>query len=212
MSNIFIHKKIWAACIGTCALHAWAQNTVLITEKAIEHRQFDRVQITGSSIIRKETIQALPVQIITRQDIQNSLAKNLEDLLHAHPAMLNFSQPPNLGLTRGGYSSASLHGMPTGTLVLLNGQRLASYPRQTIITIERSGTDLSQIPLSAVDRIELLSDGASSLYGTDAIAGVVNIITQTERKQWEVTAQTRLPDHQKGVGKSLQINGGKGEL
>jgi iron complex outermembrane receptor protein len=212
LSNIFIHKKIWAACIGTCALHAWAQNTVIITEKAIEHRQFDRVQITGSSIIRKETIQALPVQIITRQDIQNSLAKNLEDLLHAHPAMLNFSQPSNLGLTRGGYSSASLHGMPTGTLVLLNGQRLASYPRQTIITIERSGTDLSQIPLSAVDRIELLSDGASSLYGTDAIAGVVNIITQTERKQWEVTAQTRLPDHQKGVGKSLQINGGKGEL
>jgi iron complex outermembrane receptor protein len=188
----------------TSALSSWAQDTVLILDKALEYRQFERVQITGSSILRKELMQSLPVQIITRQDIQNSTAKNLEELLHAHPAMLHYSQPSNLGLTRGGYSSASLHGMPTGTLVLLNGQRLASYPRQTIITAERSGTDLSQIPLSAVDRIELLTDGASSLYGTDAIAGVVNIITQTERKQWEVTAQTRIPDHQKGWVKAYR--------
>ena len=196
----------------TAALSSWAQETILIVDKAPEYRQFERVQITGSSILRKELTQSLPVQIITRQDIQNSSAKNMEELLHVHPAMLHFSQPSNLGLTRAGYSSASLHGMPTGTLVLLNGQRLASYPRQTIITSERSGTDLSQIPLSAVDRIELLTDGASSLYGTDAIAGVVNIITQTERKQWEVTAQTRTPDQQKGLGKSLQINGGIGSL
>jgi iron complex outermembrane receptor protein len=196
----------------TAALSSWAQETILIVDKAPEYRQFERVQITGSSILRKELTQSLPVQIITRQDIQNSSAKNMEELLHVHPAMLHFSQPSNLGLTRAGYSSASLHGMPTGTLVLLNGQRLASYPRQTIITSERSGTDLSQIPLSAVDRIELLTDGASSLYGTDAIAGVVNIITQTERKQWEVTAQTRIPDQQKGLGKSLQINGGIGSL
>lgn len=198
--------------LWTGGLSSWAQDTVLILDKAPEYRQFERVQITGSSILRKELTQSLPVQIITRQDIQNSTAKNLEELLHVHPAMLHYSQPSNLGLTRAGYSSASLHGMPTGTLVLLNGQRLASYPRQTIITAERSGTDLSQIPLSAVDRIELLTDGASSLYGTDAIAGVVNIITQTERKQWEVTAQTRIPDHQKGGGKSLQINGGRGSL
>jgi iron complex outermembrane receptor protein len=198
--------------LWTSALSSWAQGTVLILDKAPEYRQFERVQITGSSILRKELTQSLPVQIITRQDIQNSTAKNLEELLHVHPAMLHYSQPSNLGLTRAGYSSASLHGMPTGTLVLLNGQRLASYPRQTIITAERSGTDLSQIPLSAVDRIELLTDGASSLYGTDAIAGVVNIITQTERKQWEVSAQTRTPDQQKGLGKSLQINGGIGSL
>ena len=212
MQDISLQKIFWAACMWGCALEGRAQDSIVITEKAYEYRQFERVQITGSSIIRQETLQSLPVQIITRQDIQNSQAKNLEDLLHAHPAMLNFSQPSNLGLTRGGYSSASLHGMPTGTLVLLNGQRLASYPRQTIITTERSGTDLSQIPLSAVDRIELLTDGASSLYGTDAIAGVVNIITLAERKQWEVTAQTRIPDHQKGLGQSLQINGGKGAL
>jgi iron complex outermembrane receptor protein len=207
-----LQKVAWVITFWTGALSSWAQDSIVITDKAPEYRQFERVQITGSSILRKEVTQSLPVQIITRQDIQNSTAKNLEELLHVHPAMLHYSQPSNLGLTRGGYSSASLHGMPTGTLVLLNGQRLASYPRQTIITQERSGTDLSQIPLSAVDRIELLTDGASSLYGTDAIAGVVNIITQTERKQWEVTAQTRIPDHQKGIGKSLQINGGTGSL
>ncbi len=212
MSFPYLEKMTWALIPWACALSSRAQDAIIITDRAPEYRQFERIQITGSSIIRKEVMQSLPVQIITRQDIQNTPAKNLEDLLHAHPAMLNFSRPSNLGLTRGGYSSASLHGMPTGTLVLLNGQRLASYPRQTIVTQERSGTDLSQIPLSAVDRIELLTDGASSLYGTDAIAGVVNIITQTERKQWEVTAQTRLPDQQRGVGKSLQINGGKGTL
>ncbi len=212
MLHISLPKSVWIIPLWIGAISTWAQDTVLILDKAPEYRQFERVQITGSSILRKELTQSLPIQIITRQDIQNSTAKNLEELLHVHPAMLHFSQPSNLGLTRAGYSSASLHGMPTGTLVLLNGQRLASYPRQTIITAERSGTDLSQIPLSAVDRIELLTDGASSLYGTDAIAGVVNIITQTERKQWEVTAQTRIPDHQKGQGKSLQINGGIGSL
>jgi iron complex outermembrane receptor protein len=210
--HISLPKVVWVIPLWTAALSSWAQDTVVIVDKAPEYRQFERVQITGSSILRKELTQSLPVQIITRQDIQNSTAKNLEELLHVHPAMLHYSQPSNLGLTRAGYSSASLHGMPTGTLVLLNGQRLASYPRQTIITQERSGTDLSQIPLSAVDRIELLTDGASSLYGTDAIAGVVNIITQTERKQWEMTAQTRIPDHQKGLSKSLQINGGIGSL
>ena len=212
MSNHPLLKLSWLVSPCLCALSSWAQDTITITEKAFEYRQFDRVQITGSSILRKEVTQSLPVQIITRQDIQNSQARNVGELLHVHPAMLHFSQPSNLGLTRGGYSSASLHGMPTGTLVLLNGQRLASYPRQTIITQERSGTDLTQIPLSAVDRIELLTDGASSLYGTDAIAGVVNIITQTERKQWEVTAQTRVPHQQKGLGKGLQINGGAGAL
>lgn len=187
---------------------AWTQEV----EMAGEFRQFGRIEITGSSIIRREVTQSLPVQIITRQDIHNSLARNLEDLLQTHPAMLYFSQRSNLGLTRGGYASAALHGMPTGTLVLLNGQRLATYPRQTIITQERSGVELSQIPLSAVDRIELLTDGASSLYGTDAIAGVVNIITQTERKQWEVSAQTFMPDQRRGLGRSAQISGGVGSL
>lgn len=191
---------------------SWAENEVLVVDKAPEFRQFNRIEITGSSIVRKDITAALPVQVITRQDIQNSTAKNLEDLIQAHPAMLNFSQASNLGLTRAGYASAALHGMPTGTLVLLNGQRLASYPRQTIITQERSGTELSQIPLSAVDRIELLTDGASSLYGTDAIAGVVNIITHSERKRWEVTAHTRVPDQQKGLGHGLQITGGAGNL
>jgi len=186
----------------------WSQEV----EMAGEFRQFGRIEITGSSIIRKEVKQSLPVQIIARKDIQNSQARNLEDLLQTHPAMLYFSQRSNLGLTRAGYASAALHGMPTGTLVLLNGQRLATYPRQTIITQERSGVELAQIPLSAVDRIELLTDGASSLYGTDAIAGVVNIITQTERQQWEVSAQTFIPDHQRGLGRSAQLSGGQGSL
>ena len=185
---------------------------VEVTDKAPEFRQFGNVEITGSSIIRKEQTQTLPVQIITRKDIRNSGAQDLSDFLQKLPVMFGFSQSGILFLTKGGISSAALHGMPTGTLVLINGKRQAAYGRQTISGEERSSVELDQLPLSAIERIELLTDGASSLYGTDAIAGVVNIITHSEKRALEVTASVSLPDHMKGEGRKLDLSYGKGSI
>ena len=185
---------------------------VEVTDKAAEFRQFGNVEITGSSIIRKEQTQTLPVQVITRKDIRNSGAQNLAEYLQKLPVMSGFSQSGILFLTKGGVSSAALHGMPTGTLVLINGKRQAAYGRQTISGDERSSVELDQLPLSAIERIELLTDGASSLYGTDAIAGVVNIITHSEKRGLELNASVSFPDRMKGEGQRMDLSYGKGSV
>ena len=74
----------------------------------------------------------------------------------------------------------------TRTLVLLNGKRLAQFGGQTL-TGFAAGFDLNSIPISAIDRVELLTDGASALYGADAIAGVVNFITKRNRTDADIT-------------------------
>ena len=73
---------------------------------------------------------------------------------------------------------------------LVNGMRIAPYGRQSVAGSERTGVDLDNILISAIDRIEVMSDGATSLYGTDALAGVVNIIMNEERTLSEKSART----------------------
>jgi iron complex outermembrane receptor protein len=208
------------ALVAFASLSASAQTSsldnkypsVVVVDQAPVYRQFTGVEITGSSIIRKEQTQTLPVQVITRKDIQNSGVQELSEFLQKLPLMAGFTNAGLLLNTKGGYMSAALHGMSTGTLVLINGKRQAAFGRQTISGDERSGIDLDQLPLSAVDRIELLTDGASSLYGTDAIAGVVNIITQVEKQGLEMSVSTNLPDRMKGKSKKADLAYGQGSL
>lgn len=168
--------------------------TVEVTAKLPEFRQFERVEITGSSIIRKEQTQALPVLVITRQDLLRRGHNNLPDAVQSLTHVFNGRDLSQLGSTAGGYANAALHGMPTGTLVLLNGKRLAPFGIQPNSGQENNGVDLDFLPLASIDRIELLTDGASSLYGTDAIAGVINIITRTEVKGLEVAVDYIRPE------------------
>jgi iron complex outermembrane receptor protein len=204
-----------------CSTPAWAQQPsgveqpyppVNVESTVLEYRQFEKVEITGSSIVRKEQTLALPVQVMTRTDIKNSGVKALPELLQKLPVMFGVSEPGQLGLTKGSYSSSAIHGMATGTLLLVNGKRQALYGRQNISGDERSSTDLDFLPLSAVERVELLTDGASSLYGTDAIAGVINVITRNERQGFEVTTNIRLPDGMKGTSQSVDLSIGQGLL
>ncbi len=165
---------------------AWAlQNAsewapVTVTAPALPFRQFDKVEITGSSILRKEQTQALPVQVVTRQDLQRRGVMTLTEAVQNLTSVFNGLELTQTGMNQGGFTSAALHGMPTGTLVLLNGKRLAPYGIQNISGKEQASVDLGMLPLSSIERIEVLSDGASSLYGADAIAGVINIITRTD--------------------------------
>jgi len=185
---------------------------VTVVDQALEFRQFEKVEITGSSIVRKEQTQALPVQVITRDDIRRSGLKSVTEVVQALPLMGNFVESSQLGMVAGGYSNAAIHGMPNGTLVLVNGLRLAPFGRATVVGTERASVDLNTLPLADVDRIEVLSDGASSLYGTDAIAGVVNIILRQERKGVEISADAIRPQGGAGQGWVSSIGWGHGEL
>jgi len=189
-----------------------ASQTVEIRDSAPAFRQFGNVEITGSSIVRKEQTQALPVQVMTREDIRRSGLKSVSEVVQALPLMGNFVESAQLGMVAGGFNGAAIHGMPNGTLVLVDGLRMAPFGRPTVVGPERSGTDLSTLPLADVERVEVLTDGASSLYGTDAIAGVVNIILRKERKGLEITADLVRPQGGAGQGRMASIGWGQGQL
>lgn len=185
---------------------------IIIKDQRPPYRQFNGVEITGSSIVRKEQLQTLPVQSISRAEIEKSNKQDLGELLQALPVMFNGFSSGSLGLVQSGFSGAAIHGQQTGTLVLINGHRLANYGLQNNAGPDNGGIDVNALPLSAIERIEILTDGASSVYGTDAQSGVINIITRTERPGVEITAQQRLPDGQKGLGRRIDLSVGKGKL
>jgi iron complex outermembrane recepter protein len=136
-----------------------------------------RIEITGSNIKRTDAELAAPVQLISKQDIDQSGKSTVAEYLQTLTADSQGSVPFTYGRGFSGGTSAgiSLRGLgANATLVLINGRRMASAVLAD--DAQRSYVDLNQIPMEAVDRIEVLKDGASSIYGSDAVAGVVNIV------------------------------------
>ncbi|MDR7331930.1 TonB-dependent receptor [Roseateles asaccharophilus] len=174
------------------AILALAASSVL----AQEAQKLERIQITGSSIKRVDSETALPVTVISREAIEKSGATNVEDVLRrvaANSGMLSDS-------TQGaGYATSNANMRNLGansTLVLLNGRRLAGHPFGSIGG--SVAVDLNSIPFAAIERIEVLRDGASAVYGTDAVAGVINFITRKDYTNGELTVRYGAPE--KDVG------------
>lgn len=185
---------------------------VQVVGSHVEYRQFDKVEITGSSIMTKEAKEALPLQVIGRREIERSGTSNLSELLHQLPNMVNFQESGTMTATsHGGPEAAAIHGNQSGTLVLLNGRRLPFYGSQAIAG-ERAVVDLNFIPLAAVERIELLTDGASSRYGSDAVAGVVNIITKSSSNGVSLSAEHISPKNNDASGQMFNLSWGKGRV
>lgn len=136
-----------------------------------------RVEVTGSNIRRTDTETASPVQVITQQEIEQSGKGTVAEYLQTLTSDGQGSVPFTYGRGFSGATSSgiSLRGLgANATLVLINGRRVASAVLAD--DAQRSYVDLNQIPLEAVERVEVLKDGASAIYGSDAVAGVVNII------------------------------------
>jgi iron complex outermembrane receptor protein len=149
----------------------------------------EEVIVTGSAIRRSDLDTTLPIQIITEMDIKQSGVTNTAELIAKVPAMQNYVHPADtVGGTGGGLRTANLRGIGDQyTLVLLNGRRIA--PADSGSTF-----DIQGIPLAAIERVEILTDGASALYGADAIAGVVNFILKDSVDETTVTARYDMPD------------------
>ncbi|MEG1115202.1 MAG: TonB-dependent receptor plug domain-containing protein, partial [Janthinobacterium sp.] len=150
--------------------------------------QIQRVEVTGSSIKRIAAEGALPVTVLTAEAIRTSGATSVTDLVKKlSSAQGATTESSSVGGSTFGFSGISVHNVgETRTLVLLNGKRLAQFGGQTL-TGFAAGFDLNSIPISAIERVELLTDGASALYGADAIAGVVNFITKHDTTMGDVT-------------------------
>jgi iron complex outermembrane recepter protein len=165
----------FALAVGTTALAgtgvAFAQDT---TPPADQPTTLDRIEVTGSRIPRADVENEQPIITISRQAIEDqgftSVADILQNLTSAGSPAISRADALASGEDVGGYYIDLRNLGAQRSLILLNGKRLG---------ISTSGLqDLGQIPLSAIERIEVLKDGASSIYGSDAIAGVVNVITR----------------------------------
>ncbi|MEO7318828.1 MAG: TonB-dependent receptor [Chthoniobacteraceae bacterium] len=157
------------ALSGSIAPLALAQDPATTTGEA--------VVITGSNIKRSDYEGPQSVLVYDSKKIEQSGARTVTEVLKRLPQnTAGFTDTVNTGLSFSpGASAASLRGLGvTATLVLLNGRRIAPFP------LAQNGTDafvdLNSIPIEAIDRIEILKEGASAVYGSDAIAGVINII------------------------------------
>jgi iron complex outermembrane receptor protein len=171
-----------------------------------------RVVVTGSLISRTDTETAAPVQVITAQDIQRSgktsVAELLQDLAANGAGTLGtgFS-----GAFANGASGISLRGLTVGaTLVLIDGHRMSPYAIGD--DSQRSFVDVSSIPFDSIDHIEVQKSGASSLYGSDAIAGVVNIILKKNLTGFRASAESGNTQHGGGKTNRASLSIGKGDL
>ncbi len=178
-------------------------------------KTLDRLTVTGSRIQRTDVEQALPVTIIQKAEIEAQGITSAEQLLQQLNVASNGpdSLAANSGIappgTRGnnGVSGANLRGQGAdATLVLLNGRRVAAHG------LAGQVVDLNSIPFAAIERVEVLRDGASAVYGTDAIGGVINFITRENYQGVSVTAGADVT--QEGGGNIYQANllGGFGDL
>ena len=163
-----------------------------------------QVTITGTSIKRVEAEGALPVQTLTRADIERTGVQTTEQLLQTVSAMSSSGQTNTAmgaGLATYGGSGVSLRGLgEERTLVLLNGRRMAAFAGGGGATV-----NVNNIPLAAIEKVEVLKDGASAIYGSDAVAGVVNFILTKDFQGYQAGLTYGSPT-QGGGGQEYQAN------
>ncbi|HZV37307.1 MAG TPA: TonB-dependent receptor [Pseudoxanthomonas sp.] len=173
-----------------------------------EATTLNAVTVTGSHIRRVDAETASPVITIDRQQIEDSGKSTIGDLLQDLPAMAGFM--PNVAMNSGfshGRALVSLRNLgPQRTLVLVNGHRMAG-PASSVSAAP--GVDVNALPAAMVERIDVLTDGASSVYGSDAIAGVVNIILKDKYDGFAVTADYGASSHGDGNRRSVGVEWGK---
>jgi iron complex outermembrane receptor protein len=195
---------------GGLAVIATTAALPVLAQEAGEKMQ--RVEVTGSSVKRTDSETALPVQMISKEDIQRIGATSTESLLASISSLSSAGATSNAaGASSGtfGLSSISLRGLGgERTLVLVNGRRLAAFAGGGGATV-----NVNVIPLAAIERIEVLKDGASGVYGSDAVAGVVNFILSKNFEGVQVSGGTGSPTtHGGGQNNKASITGGVGNL
>ncbi|KAA3640249.1 MAG: TonB-dependent receptor, partial [Proteobacteria bacterium] len=190
-----VYKALFTGFVASSAL-----GTVAIAQddedQSVEEQ--GKITVTGSRIKRSDVEGALPVTVITREQIELSGESNAADFIRNLTFNSAGSFRPQSGSSAQGEATVSLRGLGSSrTLVLIDNRRLPKSPATG------STQNLSTIPMGAIERIEILTDGASAIYGSDAIGGVVNIITRSDYQGAEIMLG--------GAEVSIPANGGERE-
>ncbi|MGB2740582.1 MAG: TonB-dependent receptor [Cognaticolwellia sp.] len=179
-NNSKIAKAVRIAMVFGAASTAFA-TTAAEQSTTEEVEKVERISVTGSRIKRTDLEGSIPVTVIDRAAIDFSGQTSVSDLLRNTSFNAAGSFRPQSGSSAQGVSQVNLRGLGAErSLILVDGRRLPKSPSTG------NSQDLNSIPMAAVERIEILSDGASAVYGSDAIAGVINIITRKDFNGVEV--------------------------
>jgi iron complex outermembrane receptor protein len=172
-----------------------------------------RVEVTGSRIKRVDAESANPITVIGREEIERSGVTTLNEALQRITgAGGTLDDRTTNGFAPGG-GGLNLRGLGfNSTLVLINGRRMPTYPFAQQLGTAQGFNDLQNIPLAAVERVEILKDGASAIYGADAVAGVVNIILRKEYQGLEIGADIGQSSRSDGNIARANLTGGFGNL
>jgi len=198
MNKIIKWSSLALGCVSGFVVHQSA-----LAQESAAAGQIEEVVVTGSRIARKDLNSVGPVTILSAPEIAATGITSLEMLLQRLPSSAGFggNQTSAYWVSNGwGTPQINLRGMGINrTLVLLNGRRIVAGG-----TGANTSVDLSMIPVSIIERIEVLKDGASAVYGADAVAGVVNIITKDNFEG--VEAAVKLGAAFQGDGEELQLD------
>ena len=198
--------------LATTALHAQtapAPSAATAEKKdgKEEVLKLEAFSVTGTNIKRLDQEKILPVTVFNIEQIEIRNALTPVEMLTALPQVTNvpLNESQNGGAnSRGDNANVNLRGIGAGnTLVLLNGRRLAPHP----VTSNDGGVpafyaNVNQLPTQGIERIDVLRDGASAIYGSDAVAGVINYISRRDLRGTELRTRWAIPEH--GDGSSLQ--------
>ncbi len=178
--------------VGAWATVASAQAPATTTAAAAV--PLEEVVVTGTRIAAPNAVSTSPIQVISSESIATSGKTDISDIITQLPQNFNNGIGQDLGngtsglTTAGGVATADLRGLgPNRTLVLVDGRRLGQGSPYT--AIQSPAPDLDQIPAGLVDRVEVVTGGASAAYGSDAIAGVINFIMKKNFEGFQVEGQ-----------------------
>ncbi len=206
-------SQLIQAAVGAGTMATMLASPVFAQQAAPQ--KIEKIEVTGSNIKRIDAESSAPIQIITADEIRRSGKQTVTELLRELPsnAAGGLTELTGSGSFSTGAASASLRGLgSSATLVLLNGRRIAPYGLADPNFGQSAIVNLNSIPLDVVERVEILKDGASASYGSEAIAGVINIILRKDYKGGQLGVQGTA--NKDGDYRTQTVTGtfGKGDL
>src|SRR5579863_7236231 len=195
------------ACLPTRA-----QQAPMSTGEKSSEQTLQTVVVTGSIIKRTDFETPSPVQVMTAEDLQQSGYTSVSDVLRNLSAngQGTLSQANNFSFA-GGAGGIALRGLTVGgTLTLVDNQRMIPYPLSD--DSQRNFVDITSIPFNVIERIDVLKDGASAEYGSDALAGVINVVLKKTFTGMSITADDGTTSKSDGTTENLAGIWGVGDL
>jgi iron complex outermembrane recepter protein len=212
VSQSLLSTAAAAALVAAALLGSPARAQQAPSSSSSSNGELQEVVVTGSLIRRSDTELPSPVQIITSADITDSGYSSITDILRNLPSNGQGALSQSFGQAFGaGGSGVALRGLTVGaTLTLIDNERMVAYPLND--DNQRSFVDVSAIPIDAIDTVEVLKDNASAIYGSDAIAGVVNFRLKKSYTGANITAEAGTTQHGDGTTEHIAGIAGFGDL